>query len=71
VFDLYDLLLKQCYDVMLGCNSYFGDGLKTGIFDGYLYVMTFFIYFGTCCVDVKFTTLFPREGSSPFPLGLL
>jgi hypothetical protein len=31
---------------MLGCNSYFGDGPKTDIFDGYLYVMRFFIYSG-------------------------
>jgi hypothetical protein len=58
VFDLYDLLLKHCYDVMLVCNSYFGDGPKTSTFDGYLYVMQFYIYFGACCMDVKFTTLY-------------
>jgi hypothetical protein len=58
VFDQYDLLLKQCYDVMLGCNSYFGDNSKTNTFDGYLYVIRFYIYSGACCVDVKFTTLY-------------
>jgi hypothetical protein len=56
VFDLYDLLLKQCYD---GLKFQFGDGSKTGTFDGYLYVMRFYIYSNACCVDVKFTTLFP------------
>jgi hypothetical protein len=43
VFDLYDLLLKQCYDVMLGSNSHFGDSPKVGTFDGYLYIMRFYI----------------------------
>jgi hypothetical protein len=58
VFNLYDLLLKKCYDLMLGCKFYFDDSLMTGTFDGYLYIMRFYIYSGACCLDVKFTTFY-------------
>jgi hypothetical protein len=58
VFNLYDLLLKQCYDVMLGCNSYYDDDLITGTFYEHLYIMRFYIYSSAYCVDVKFTTLY-------------
>ena len=51
-------LLEQCYDVMLGCNSYFDEGLMIGTFDDYLYIMRFYIYSGACCVDIKFTALY-------------
>jgi hypothetical protein len=40
------------------CNPPFDDGLIIGTFDGYLYVIRFYIHSGACCVDVKFTNMY-------------